>query len=225
MYIYTSSFFLLLWCGMTESPPPSSRRERRRLEIRTRILEAAERRFQAVGYQAATIAEICDEADVAYKTFFNHFPSKHDVLNEIEARALDGVVAQLAEELESVASTRDRIRHFFEHTAREADAAGPMNRELMAAMIHSAHVRGDESAQIRRVVEGIERIVEAGIEQGDVRTDHPLETLAEMIRGSYYVLMISFGNLDDYPIVERARALASLVADSIVIDGPDPTPR
>ena len=206
---------------MSQSAPTPSRRERRRLEIRSRILEAAQRRFQAVGYQAATVAEICDDADVAYKTFFNHFPSKHDVLNEIEARALDGLVAHLGEALEADASTRERITRFFERTAREADAAGPMNRELMAAMIHSAHVRGDESAQIRRVVEGIERIVQAGIERGDVRMDHPLETLAEMVRGSYYVLMISFGNLDDYPIVERARALAALVADSIASDETD----
>lgn len=206
---------------MPHSAPAPSRRERRRLEIRSRILEAAQRRFQAVGYQAATVSEICDDADVAYKTFFNHFPSKHDVLNEIEARALDGLVAHLDEVLEADASTRERITRFFERTAREADAAGPMNRELMAAMIHSAHVRGDESAQIRRVVQGIERIVRAGIERGDVRTDHPPETLAEMVRGSYYVLMISFGNLDDYPIVERAGALASLVADSIASDETD----
>ena len=200
---------------------PASRRERRRLEVRTRILDAAHRRFQSSGYQATTVAEICDEADVAYKTFFNHFPAKHDVLNEIEARALDEVIAQLTDALETEPTTRARITRFFERAATEADAAGPMNRELLAEMIHSAHVRGDESTQIRRVVEGIERILRAGIDQGDVRRDHPLETLAEMIRGSYYALMISFANLDDYPIVERARLLAALVADSIAPDSSD----
>ncbi|MCR9093037.1 MAG: TetR/AcrR family transcriptional regulator [bacterium] len=198
---------------------PSTRRERRRLEIRTRILEAAEQRFQASGYHSTTVAEICEDADVAYKTFFNHFPSKHDVLNEIEARGLETLVELLARVCDEPATTRDRILRFFGEAANDADAAGPMNRELLAEMIHSAHVRGDESAQIRRVVAEMERLVQIGLDQGDVRTDRPVETLAELIRGSYYVLMISFGNLDDYPIVDRARALGALVADGIVTDG------
>jgi AcrR family transcriptional regulator len=200
---------------MPSEPRPSSRRERRRLETRSRIIEAAQSLFQASGYQATTVAEICDHADVAYKTFFNHFPSKHEVLHEVEARSLDSLLAHLRQVLDVEATTRERITTFFERIAKEAEAAGPMNRELLAEMIHSAHTRGDEPDQIRRVVAAIERIVQAGIDQGDVRTDYAVETLAEMIRGNYYALMISFGNLADYPIVARARALAALLADTL----------
>lgn len=200
---------------MPKDPPVPSRRERRRLETRTRIIEAAHILFQASGYQATTVAEICDHADVAYKTFFNHFPSKHEVLNEVEARSLETLLDHLRHVLAINGTTRERIATLFEIIATEAEAAGPMHRELLTEMIHSAHRRGDEPDQIRLVVAAIEQIVQAGIDQGDVRTDYAPETLSDMVRGIYYALMISFGNLPDYPIVARAQTLASLLADSL----------
>jgi AcrR family transcriptional regulator len=200
---------------MRPSAPPLTRRDRRRVEIRSRIIEAAHRLFQANGYRASTVNEICEQADVAYKTFFNHFPSKHDVLVEIERRSLDALLAHLADALDLGGSTRERVEDFFERIAAEAEAAGPMHRELLTELIHSAHSGGEEPEQVQRVARAIERIVEVGVERGDVRTDASVATIAEMIRGAYYSLMISFANLAEYPIVDRARELATLVGDSI----------
>ncbi len=207
---------------MTSPQTSPTRRDRRKLEMRERIIQAAHSLFQANGYQASTVADICIEADVAYKTFFNHFPSKHQVLLEVEAEGLESVLTHLSDVLESEGSTAKRIAAFFERIAAEAEAAGPMNRELLAEMIHSAHTRGDEPDQIKRIVAAIKRIVEVGIEQGDVRTDVAVDTLADLIRGNYYVLMISFGNLADYAIVNQAKSLASLVAESLAVRDSSP---
>ena len=198
----------------------SSRRERRRVEIRARLVEAAHLLFQSKGYHATTVAEVCDQADLAYKTFFNHFPSKHDVLLEIEQRSLEGILDHFEYAVGIEAPTRDRLAVLFERIATEAEAAGPMNRELLTELIHSAHTRGDEPEQVRRVLGAAEQLVEAGLAQGDIRTDQSVATLAELIRGSFYVLMISFGNLADYPILERSRALSALLADSIEARAP-----
>lgn len=194
---------------------PLDRRERRRLDIRRRLLDAAYALFEAKGYKATTVADICEAADVAYKTFFNHFPSKQDVLLEIEQMALDGLLEHFAYALSLDVSTGERLRRLFERIATEAQAAGPMHRDLLTELIHSVHVRGDEPEQVRRVSEAIARLVEAGRRAGDLRDDYADETITELIQGAYYVLMFSFGNLDSYPIVERARALSALVVDAI----------
>lgn len=186
--------------------------------MRGRILDAARTLFEASGYQATTVAGICEQADVAYKTFFNHFESKHALLLEIEQEALEGLLAHFDTALALPGSTRERLAQLFEGIAREAEAAGPMHRELLTELIHSVHARGDEPEQVRRVEAAARRLVEAGREQGDVRRDQPVEILAEAIRGTYYVLVISFGNLNDYPVVERARGLAALLAESL--EGP-----
>ncbi|HIG72177.1 MAG TPA: TetR/AcrR family transcriptional regulator, partial [Myxococcales bacterium] len=66
---------------MTETQP--SRRERRRLEIRDRIVETAFMLFETDGYEATTVTEIAARADIAYGTLFQHFPSKLDLLREV----------------------------------------------------------------------------------------------------------------------------------------------
>jgi AcrR family transcriptional regulator len=57
-------------------PPPRRKRDR----TRQRLLESANRRFRAHGYEATTAAEIAADAGVTERTFFRYFPSKADVL-------------------------------------------------------------------------------------------------------------------------------------------------
>ena len=62
--------------------PGLSRRERRKREVHDRILEAAVERFEQSGFEGTKVDEICEAADVAQKTFFNHFPTKQHLFRE-----------------------------------------------------------------------------------------------------------------------------------------------
>jgi AcrR family transcriptional regulator len=53
-----------------------SRRERKKLETRRRILDSALRLMADKPYDQVRIEDICTEADVANATFFLHFPNK-----------------------------------------------------------------------------------------------------------------------------------------------------
>ncbi|GAB3418773.1 TetR/AcrR family transcriptional regulator [Flindersiella endophytica] len=57
-----------------------NRRERKRLQTRQLLINTAFRLFKEQGYDETTITQIAAEADVAKKTFFNHFPAKEDVV-------------------------------------------------------------------------------------------------------------------------------------------------
>lgn len=57
-----------------------TRRERKKRELRHRIVECAAELFAAQGYEATTMEDIGDCADVARATVFNHFPRKEDVV-------------------------------------------------------------------------------------------------------------------------------------------------
>jgi AcrR family transcriptional regulator len=56
-----------------------SRRERKKQQTRRLLAETAIKLFAEQGYEQTTVAQIASAADVATKTFFNHFPSKEDV--------------------------------------------------------------------------------------------------------------------------------------------------
>jgi AcrR family transcriptional regulator len=72
-----------------------SRRERKKRQTRRLLAETALRLFAEQGYEATTVAQIAAAADVATKTFFNHFRSKEDALlddarrrNEVPLRVI-----------------------------------------------------------------------------------------------------------------------------------------
>jgi len=61
-------------------------RARKKRDVFERLFEAAMARFEADGYDAASVASICADAGVAKGTFFNHFPTKEHLLFEWYAR-------------------------------------------------------------------------------------------------------------------------------------------
>jgi AcrR family transcriptional regulator len=68
---------------------PLGRRERKALETRRRVLNAAEDLFVGNGYAATTIAAIADRADVAVQTVYAVFGTKRALLTElIDARVV-----------------------------------------------------------------------------------------------------------------------------------------
>jgi AcrR family transcriptional regulator len=196
-------------------PSELSRRERRKLEVRTRILEAARDLFTEQGFADTKVSEICERADVAHKTFFNHFPSKQHLI-----RALAGHgVQNLLEDLEGIRkrhrATRDRLLALFAMVAEQTSEATGMHRELLTEMVHAVHESADKSEHARKFHDAFGAFVEDGLEQGDVTRRHDAETLTEMILGAYYVLMFNFANLDDFPIRKQARAAAQFLADAL----------
>lgn len=64
---------------LPELPEPSDRRSRKRLATRRAISFAADRLFQARGFDNVTVDEIATAADVGRMTVFNHFPRKEDM--------------------------------------------------------------------------------------------------------------------------------------------------
>ena len=168
-----------------------TRRERRKLEVRNRILEASVALFEEKGIEATKVLEICQRADVAHKTFFNHFPSKRHLLAEVAGFALDQLLVDIEEARKQPVSTRARIHHFFEHLADNADLAGPMHRELLTEIVRVAHESGNEPEQARKLHDAFGSIVSEGVAAGELSERHSPETFTEMLMGAFYVLMFT----------------------------------
>jgi AcrR family transcriptional regulator len=201
---------------MSVDPSQLTRRERRKHEVHTRIIEAAMALFEERGPQETTVAEIAERADVAPKTFFNHFPSKQHLLRTISEHSIEGLLANIEEVRKQPGTTAARIHSFFALVAENAESAGPMHRELLTELIHTAHESGNEPQQARRMHDAFEALVRDGVESGEFGSVHDLETLTEMVQGAFYVLMFSWANLESYPLRARAGAAARFLTDAMI---------
>jgi len=79
-------------------------------ETRFSIKRAAIEAFIQGGYEAASVADICDKARVSKGAFYHHFPSKHDLFLAIMQDWLDGIDKDLASRSQSGGDVPGQIR-------------------------------------------------------------------------------------------------------------------
>lgn len=192
-----------------------SRRDRRKLEVRSRILDAAASLFEEHGFEATKVSDICERADVAHKTFFNHFQSKQKMLRSLASHLVDQLVGDIESACREGGSTTQRLRRFFTHVADRAEEAGPMHRELLTEVVHAVHVSSSKSEDARKLHDAFGEIIRVGLDAGEVTRRHDAETLTRIILGAYYVLMFDFVNLDRFPIRKQAMAVSRFLEDAI----------
>jgi AcrR family transcriptional regulator len=161
------------------------------------------------------VAEICERADVANKTFFNHFHSKRDLVRELAGSSLEQLLVDLETARKEGRSPAERLARFFARTAQAAEEGGALHRELVIEFVHVVHGSRARSEHARKLHDAFGSIVRDGLAAGDVTRRHDAETLTEMILGAYYVLMFNYANLDDFPIGRQAAAAARFLADAL----------
>lgn len=191
-----------------------TRRERRRLRIRERILETALYLFETQGYEATTVAEIVRRADIAYGTFFNHFPSKLHLLREISDRALLDLFENVEEVRKQSGSFADHLVSLFESSAQKAEDKGAPMRELIGAMMTLAFP-ATAGTNVRRVRLAFRRVLEDGLEAGEVCEGVDLDTLCEVVVGTWHSIFQSWVHFDGYPLRERASHAARFLARTL----------
>jgi AcrR family transcriptional regulator len=116
--------------GGTDQPQPQeeptqSRHERRRRQTRDRIAHTALALFSQRGYDAVTIADIAEAADVAKQTVVNHFAAKEDLLlawhRPVEADLID-MIDQLPLGSSLAQFLKDELPRLFAHLSQVPEA-------------------------------------------------------------------------------------------------------
>ncbi|MER6732885.1 TetR/AcrR family transcriptional regulator [Streptomyces puniciscabiei] len=78
---------------MTETTEPMGRRERKKAATRQALADAALELFLEHGFDAVSIRDIAEAADVSTTTLFKHFPSKEALLFDMDADVERALVA------------------------------------------------------------------------------------------------------------------------------------
>lgn len=197
---------------------PPNRRDRRRREVHERIVRAAVDRFERHGVETTKVDDICAIADVAQKTFFNHFPTKQHLIREIASTFLHELLAILEETRRTPGTTGERLGRFFTRIADDIDAASPMRRTLVMEVIRLVHDDHAEAAQSRPLRASFGILLRDGVRAGDVTRAHPVPVLTQIVMGAFYALMLDWVSIDGFPMRARATGVARFLASALAVD-------
>lgn len=200
-----------------DTDAPVGRREKRKLEIRSRIEEAAYRLFQRQGIEDTSIEQICAEADVARRTFYGHFTNKHALLGGLGiSRLYSRTDPMLGEIVAGHRGTRARLEAMIDYIEASFAAMNDIDRQLVR--IGPAAFAEDQERQREighSALASFVQLIEAGRELGDVREEFSADILATAVVGTLNTLTINWCMDDDYPVIAKLEEARSLFAQMI----------
>lgn len=157
------------------------RRERKREAVRDRLYQTAIRLFVTHGYQATTMHEIAEDADVARATVFNHFPQKERFLDEWAARRRVCVTEILRRRRAEDLPVGDRLRMYLRELGEMHCASRRQTAVMVEACFRFGHLLHD------RVLEDeLARIIRNGQRRGEIRQGVDAEQVGALVAGGYF---------------------------------------
>ena len=159
--------------------------------------------------------DICHAADIAQKTFFNHFPTKQHLLREIAEGFLDALLAILERARREGGTTLQRLERFFALVATEVERSGPMRRTFVMEVVRLVHDHPRNIEKSRQLYDAFGALLRDGVRAGDTTTAYPVPVLREIVVGTFITLMLNWLGIEDYPFRARATAMARFLADAL----------
>ena len=170
--------------------------------------------FARKGFHQSRVGDIAEEAGVAHGLLYHYFRSKDEVLETIFRETWTQLVADTQRiELAGV-PLREQLRRFARIYLGSWLVTPELVRVLVREVARSPEV-GDRVEEIRGLFQALQRIIEAGRDRGEVRSDVDAQIAAWAVYGALEEILTGWvlgqlpGEEDD---VERAVATVVDVA-------------
>ena len=189
----------------TEQPPRPGLRERKRAKTRAAIQDEALRLFREQGYDATTVEQICEAAEVSESTFYRYFPTKPDVVlrDEFDPLIIAAFNAQPAE-LSSLRALREAFKEVFGQMSPAQEAEQLQRTRLALAVPELRAAMIDQFSQaIQLIADGV------AARSGQPESDSAVRTLAGAVVGVAMAVMLAITNdkdADFAPLIDEALA-------------------
>jgi AcrR family transcriptional regulator len=161
-----------------------SRRERKKQETRQALLASAQALFREKGYMATTIEEITGRADVAKGTFFNYFPSKEALLEEVSLWSIEQLRAYLDVSQGAPPSPLARIKLLMHITYQHVAQDIRLFRRAFASRL--GHPPPPPHRAKRELLGFLTDLVREAQACGEIRADVDAEFVGDFLRMAYF---------------------------------------
>ena len=193
-----------------------NRIERRRLEFRDKITNAALKLFEEQGVAETSVASIITEADIAHKTFFNHFPSKGHLLRYIASTFSGNAYDMFREGFKKHSDPRKRLEYCLINIAKTLDTVSPHYKELLNLYLISGTASGDMQRQQKEQFSAvINQIITDAEAEGQLRESCSIETYTDVTVGLCVATLLNWSLEEDFSILDKMQQVLVFLNDSL----------
>lgn len=178
---------------------------RGREATREAVVATALRLFAERGYLGVRVEDIAREAGVSRATFYKYFSEREEILAALFDRLL-GDEPDI--EPDPLTGTQEQVK-----AAAEAAIRRMLDQEELARFVYSLPVRHTallrpQNVATPAVFRQIHRLIEHGVDRGDVRDDLPVELMCSHVHGALETAMRDWaeGKVDD-PVTRLSQLL------------------
>ena len=167
--------------------------DKRAIDKRAVILDAALRTFVKRGYPKTKVAEIASEAGVAEGTLYNYFPSKEDLLLALFDEKWGGIVEEIKKKIGRLDDPNKKLKAIFSLVIRMFKGDRQLAELFMVDVKQSSIFLNNYT--INRIIEFlalIEEILEEGKRKGIYRKDLNTRVAKMIIFGAAQGILLSW---------------------------------
>lgn len=167
--------------------PARGLRERKKAKTRAAIQQHALRLFQTQGYDATTVEQIAEAAEVSPSTFFRYFPTKEDVVlyDELDPQFIAAFEAQPSE-LSPIQAMRSTLRAVFSRLGAE-EMGQQWERARLVLQVPELRMR-----MLDQLAQGVELMAELLAKRVGRRADElPVRAAAGAMIGALMAVLLT----------------------------------
>jgi TetR/AcrR family transcriptional regulator, cholesterol catabolism regulator len=168
------------------------RRERKKLEVLGRIREAALELFCEKGYEATTVEEIAERADVAKGTFFNYFPRKDALLLALAEETFADVLQELGPAAEWRGTARQQFQRLYLRLADLVEENPAVSRVMLIENMRNFWRRETPDAMEQAFHSLSRGVLEGALSRGEFAYGFDVAIAARLLEAAYFTTMMEW---------------------------------
>jgi len=174
-------------------------------ERRKEIITTAEEFFLTKGFNRTTVNDILKRIGIAKGTFYHYFVSKEEVLEAVIGQIIDQEITRAKEIQQSSDTALEKLMTFLSQNNQEDTRKEEIVDKFQMPENALMKQRALEET-INQVCPVLAEIIESGRQQGEFRTEHPLESIQFLIAG----IQTMFDNIEKLsPETIQSRVIAA----------------
>ena len=203
-----------------DDEPAASRRERRKQEIRNKIIESAISLFEEKGIEVTTLEDICETADISRPTFYSYYPSKQELILALGEKLWLNVAGEVTRQaIAKDDSTQSFVESFLKVTRQEIARYGRLERELVRhSMNQETGDTNRNSTMLKTMTRFFVTVYTEGKKRGDIGNRFPVDFLAEASMGCISSVMMNWAFDEDYPVERRLKQTSDLIIAMLALE-------